>query len=419
MFSTQLETQHRLSPSSAADNVIHWPNLSPQIAAILRHALQGEAISAAQAEQLFYAQGVDYQAVLTTADRLRQRHCGDKASFIITRNINFTNVCYMACKFCNFSKSIKDAEAEFLSIQEVVDRAIEASQRGATEVCIQGGLHPQMPADFYRNILLGIKAVLPHMHIHAFSPFEVWYGARKAKVTYREFLTDLKQCGLDTMPGTAAEILDVEVRKQLTHNKLSTEEWVEIIKTAHQVGIKTTATIMYGHIDSPKHWAEHLNLLREIQRQTGGFTEFVPLGFIHYKTKLYNENPSQVRPGPTREEHFKMHAIARIMLQGEINNIQASWVKMGHDVASQMLRCGANDLGGTLMNESISRAAGGEHGQEVEPQDMVELIHQAGLHAYQRNTRYQVVRDYQPAESEVSASAVLPALEIARFGASV
>ncbi|MDC0612127.1 5-amino-6-(D-ribitylamino)uracil--L-tyrosine 4-hydroxyphenyl transferase CofH [Vibrio sp.] len=405
---------HTYSRNEAVDS-INWHNLSQDIANILRRSLDGKSISEHEAETLFYTQGPDYQALLNVADQVRKNNCGDTGSFIITRNINFTNVCYMGCKFCNFSKPIKDPEAEFLSIVDVVKRAQEAWDRGATEVCIQGGLHPQITADFYRNLLLAIKAKLPQMHIHAFSPFEVWYGAKKANISYREFLTDLKACGLDTMPGTAAEILDIEVRKELTHNKLSTEAWVEIIKTAHELGIKTTSTIMYGHIDSPKQWAEHLNLLRNIQRETGGFTEFVPLGFVHYKTKLYNDNPAHVRPGPTRLEHFKMHAVARLMFQGEIDNIQASWVKMGHDVATQMLRSGANDLGGTLMNESISRAAGGEHGQEIFPEDMVAMIHDAGLDAIQRNTRYETVQQYP---NQGSSSLVLPSQEIMRVGAS-
>jgi FO synthase len=275
-----------------------------------------------------------------------------------------------------------------------------------------------MSADFYRNILLTIKSRLPEMHIHAFSPFEIWYGARKAEMTPKAFLQDLKLCGLDSMPGTAAEILDVEIREQLTKNKLSTEDWVSIIKAAHEVGIRTTSTIMYGHIDQPHHWANHLQTLRDIQQETGGFTEFVPLGFVHYKTKLYNDNPTMVRPGPTRGEHFKMHAVARLMLQGQINNIQASWVKMGSDVASQMLRSGANDLGGTLMNESISRAAGGEHGQEIEPQDMVNFIHDAGLNAVQRSTGYQEIQAY-PLSSSKPRHLALPSQEIARFGASL
>jgi FO synthase len=391
---------------------IKWSSISPDVAQILQRSIAGKTISESQCERLFHTRDYDYQALLNTADQIRRNHCGDQGSFVITRNINFTNICYMGCKFCNFSKPIKDDEAEFLSLQEIVNRACHAWEKGATEVCIQGGLHPQMEADFYRNIVLSIKAKLPRLHVHAFSPFEIWYGARKAKMSYRDFLSDLKACGLDTMPGTAAEILDVEVRRQLTQNKLSTEEWVDIVKTAHRVGIPTTATMMYGHIDTPKHWAAHMHLLRKIQRETGGFTEFVPLGFIHYRTKLYNDNPALVRPGPTREENFKVHAIARLMFQGEIHNIQASWVKMGHDTVCQMLRCGANDLGGTLMNESISRAAGAEHGEEITPETMVSLIHQAGLNAFQRNTHYHPLQHYPLIDTPLQR---LPGQEIMRF----
>ncbi|MDG3087772.1 5-amino-6-(D-ribitylamino)uracil--L-tyrosine 4-hydroxyphenyl transferase CofH [Vibrio hannami] len=397
---------------------IQFGRLNPEIRDTLKQALEGKEISAKQATTLFSAQGQDYQALLNVADQVRQNLCGDKASFVITRNINFTNVCYMGCKFCNFAKPIKHEDAEFLSLEEISNRAQEAWDRGATEVCIQGGLHPKMSADFYRNILLTIKARLPKLHIHAFSPFEIWYGARRAKMSHKAFLQDLKFCGLDSMPGTAAEILDVEIREQLTKNKLSTEDWISIVKAAHEVGIKTTSTIMYGHIDQPHHWANHLELLRNTQKETGGFTEFVPLGFVHYKTKLYNDNPGQVRPGPTRNEHFKMHAVARLMLQGQINNIQASWVKMGSDVAAQMLRSGANDLGGTLMNESISRAAGGEHGQEIEPQDLVKFIHSAGLDAFQRSTLYRNVHDY-PLQTKAETSLILPSQEIIRCEAAV
>jgi len=279
-------------------------------------------------------------------------------------------------------------------VEQVADRAEEAWQRGATEVCIQGGLHPDIDADYYRNLVIAVKKRVPEIHIHAFSPFEIWDGGKKARLEPEVFLSELKALGLGSMPGTAAEILDTEVRKQLTKNKLTTEEWVRIIRAAHSVGVPTTSTIMYGHVDQPIHWANHLKLLRDIQKDTGGFTEFVPLGFIHYETRLYKDNPDKVRPGPTRDEHFKMHAIARLMLQGHIDNIQASWVKMGPDVAAQMLRSGANDLGGTLMNESISRAAGATHGQEVMPEDMVANIEAAGLSAIQRNTKYQTVRDY-------------------------
>ncbi|MDK2777511.1 MAG: 5-amino-6-(D-ribitylamino)uracil--L-tyrosine 4-hydroxyphenyl transferase CofH [Pseudomonadota bacterium] len=384
-------------PEPAARLETLLSQIDPQVRRILKKSLAGSELSQEEAVVLFNTSGVEYNALLQTADRVRQLRCGDTGSFVITRNINFTNVCYMGCSFCNFSKTKEDAEAEFISFTEIADRAEEAWARGATEVCVQGGLHPDIDKDFYRNVLIAIKERVPQMHIHAFSPFEIWYGAKKARMTPEAFLQDLKDHGLGSMPGTAAEILAPEVRKKLTKDKLKTDEWVRIIKAAHNAGVPTTSTIMYGHVDGPADWAFHLDLLRSIQKETGGFTEFVPLGFIHYETPLYKENPGQVRTGPTRSEHFKMHAIARLMLQGYIDNIQASWVKMGPETAAQMLRSGANDLGGTLMNESISRAAGGQHGQEVMPEDMVNNIHRAGLHAVQRNTLYQTVQDYGPA----------------------
>lgn len=381
-------------PESAAQ-LEHLLSLSsPEVRRILRKSLCGSELTQEEAVHLFNTSGVEYNALLATADRVRQLRCGDTGSFVITRNINFTNVCYMGCSFCNFSVAKEDATAEFISFDEIADRAEEAWQRGATEVCVQGGLHPDIDKDFYRNVLIAIKKRVPDIHIHAFSPFEIWYGAKKARMSADDFLRDLKAHGLGSMPGTAAEILAPEVRKKLTKDKLKTDEWVRIIKAAHKAGVPTTSTIMYGHVDGPSDWAFHLDLLRSIQKETGGFTEFVPLGFIHYETPLYKENPDTVRTGPTRAEHFKMHAVARLMLQGQIDNIQASWVKMGPDTAAQMLRAGANDLGGTLMNESISRAAGGQHGQEVMPEDMVANIHQAGLHAVQRSTLYATVEDY-------------------------
>lgn len=381
----------------------HNAQVSDAVRTILHKSLLGEELSVEDACVLFATQGAEAQAVLDTADKVREKRVGNVGTFVITRNINFTNVCYMGCRFCNFAKEKGDKEAEFLTVEQVADRAEEAWNRGATEVCIQGGLHPDIGADYYRELIIAVKKRVPEIHIHAFSPFEIWYGCKKGRLEPEAFLTELKNLGLGSMPGTAAEILDTEVRKQLTKNKLTTEEWVRIIKAAHSVGVPTTSTIMYGHVDQPIHWANHLKLLRDIQKETGGFTEFVPLGFIHYETRLYKDNPDKVRPGPTQDEHFKMHAIARLMLQGHIDNIQASWVKMGPDVAARMLRSGANDLGGTLMNESISRAAGATHGQEVFPEDMVANIHAAGLHAIQRSTKYDVVKDYPIAANTIKA----------------
>jgi FO synthase len=282
----------------------------------------------------------------------------------------------------------------------VVERAQEAWDRGGTEVCIQGGLHPKMEGTYYRNIVRAIKAALPDMHIHAFSPFEIWYGASKTKISYHDFLADLKDAGLGSMPGTAAEILDTEVRLQLTKNKLSAEKWVEIIRAAHEVGIPTTATIMYGHIDAPEHWAAHIRLLRDIQKDTGGFTELVPLSFVHTESPLWSENPDKVRPGPTALEVDLMHAVSRIMLHGWIDNIQVSWTKLGAARAQQMLARGVNDLGGTLMNESISRAAGSDHGQEITAKELVQMIRAAGRVPVRRNTIYELRDIYDDHDPE-------------------
>jgi 7,8-didemethyl-8-hydroxy-5-deazariboflavin synthase CofH subunit len=361
---------------------------------ILNRVLLGHDVTQAQGTTLFQAQGADITAICATADSLRQKVNGDRVSFVVNRNINFTNVCYMGCRFCGFAKRKEDAAAEWLEPHQVAERAQQAWDRGATEVCIQGGLHPKMPATTYRDIILAIKARLPDMHIHAFSPFEVWYGATKMGLSYRDFLTDLKECGLGSMPGTAAEILDTEVRQKLTKNKLSAAQWVEIIRTAHQVGIPTTATIMYGHVDGPAHWAAHIALLRDIQRDTGGFTELVPLSFVHTESPLYTQDPKNVRPGPTSNEVDLMHAVSRIMLHGYIDNIQVSWTKLGPAHAQDMLFRGVNDLGGTLMNESISRSAGADHGQEITALELCQIIRAAGRIPVRRNTTYKVIDVY-------------------------
>ena len=365
-------------------------SLDGAIDTILDKVLAGTEASEQDGITLFNANQHDIKKVFSVADKLRKRANGDAVTFVVNRNINFTNVCYMGCKFCGFAKKLNQKGSELLSIDDIVLRAQEAWDRGATEVCIQGGLHPKISGDIYRNIIKGIKNVLPNIHIHAFSPFEIWFGASKKKQTYVNFLRDLKDCGLGSMPGTAAEILDVEIRKKLTKNKLSTEKWIEIIKTAHSLNIPTTATIMYGHIDSPIHWAEHLAKLREIQKETGGFTELVPLSFVYKESPLYKENPSIVRRGPTLNEIKRMHAIARIMLSGWIDNIQVSWTKLGPKIAQEMLSLGVNDLGGTLMNESISRSSGSQFGQEITASEMVKIIRYAGRNPAQRNTIYEI-----------------------------
>ncbi|MEM7059057.1 MAG: 5-amino-6-(D-ribitylamino)uracil--L-tyrosine 4-hydroxyphenyl transferase CofH [Pseudomonadota bacterium] len=379
-----------------------WPSLaSPAVGRILERALSGLEVTEAEAVHLFRAEGPDKDAIYAVADDLRRQVNDNRVSFVVNRNINFTNICYMGCRFCGFAKRKEEAGAEWLHPGEIVARAQEAWDRGGTEVCIQGGLHPDLPGTFYRDIVLAIKAALPDMHIHAFSPFEIWYGAAKTKLSYRDFLTDLRECGLGSMPGTAAEILDTDIRRKLTKNKLSAERWVQIIRTAHQVGIRTSATIMYGHVDAPEHWAAHIGLLRDIQRETAGFTEMVPLSFVHTDSPLYTANPDQVRPGPTTDEVDLMHAVSRIMLHGAIDNIQVSWTKLGAERARQMLSRGVNDLGGTLMNESISRAAGSKHGQEITALELCEIIRSAGRVPVRRNTVYGVVDvfdDHDPVE---------------------
>ena len=372
---------------------------SRSVSQILTKALFGNEISELEGAVLFNCRDkekvTDRAAIFSVADILRQRSKGDYVTFVVNRNINFTNICYMGCRFCGFAKRKEDSGSEWLEPSQVVARAQQAWDRGGTEVCIQGGLHPKMEGNYYRELVLAIKAALPDMHIHAFSPFEVWYGAVKSKLSYRDFLSDLKDCGLGSMPGTAAEILDTEVRQKLTKNKLSADCWEEIIRTAHDVGIPSTATIMYGHVDEPKHWAAHIALLREIQKDTGGFTELVPLSFVHTDSPLFLNNPNSVRPGPTDHEVDLMHSVSRIMLNGFIDNIQVSWTKLGAERARNMLSLGVNDLGGTLMNESISRSAGSKHGQEITAAELCEIIRSAGRIPVRRNTIYKTIDIYK------------------------
>lgn len=369
---------------------------------ILGRALSGHEVTRAEGEVLFNATAAELPAVVRAADMVRKWRRGDDASFVVVRNINFTNVCYMGCRFCGFAKRKDDADAVWHSMEEIAHRAQVAWDRGATEVCMQGGLHPDLPPTYYRDLLRAVKQQVPRMHVHAFSPFEVWFGAHKRKMSTTDFLLELKEAGLGSMPGTAAEILDVEVRRKLTRNKLTTEAWVETIKAAHSIGLRSTSTIMFGHVDGPEHWAGHIDLIRSIQKETGGFTEFVPLSFVYAESPLYVDRAIPgVRPGATREENFKMHAIARLMLAGWIDNIQVSWVKLGAEMAAEMLHAGVNDMGGTLMDESISRSAGANFGEELTPVEMVKLIRHAGRVPVRRNTLYDTVEkfaDHDPAD---------------------
>ena len=339
--------------------------------------------------------------MLTVANDLRKQVSGEVVRYAVNRNINYTNICYYKCKFCAFSKG-KTHEAlrgtpYDLDMTEIVRRSVEAWDRGATEVCLQGGIHPDYTGETYVRICQAIKQAVPGMHIHAFSPLEIHQGAATLGLSLMAFLTRLKEAGLGTLPGTAAEILDDEIRAIICPDKINTGEWVDVITTAHKVGLRTTSTIMYGHVESPLNWARHLLVLRDVQAQTGGITEFVPLPFVHMEAPMYLRG--MARKGPTLREAILMHAVARLALHPLIPNIQTSWVKMGPEGAAMCLEAGANDLGGTLMNESISRAAGTQHGQEFPPEAMESLIGGLGRTPVQRDTLYRAVGNERRAVS--------------------
>jgi len=370
-----------------------WPDLAPRLNQGVLRALEkvletadGSTLSPQQERFLAYAEGEDLLGMLWAADRLRHQLVGDAVTYVVNRNINFTNVCFVGCKFCAFSRGPREEDAYFLSLEEVARRAREACDRGATEVCIQGGLPRGLPKFYYRDILRAVKAAVPGMHTHAFSPMEIVYGVELSGMTIRDYLLMLRDAGLDTLPGTAAEILDDDVRLVLSRNKLRTEQWREVITTAHQCGIRSTSTLMYGHIETPDHWLAQLRLIRDIQNHTGGFTEFVPLGFVHQNTLLYQQGIA--RPGPSLTEHLKIHALARLMLAGSVRNIQVSWVKLARSVAQLCLKAGANDYGGTLMEENISRLAGATSGQCLSPRQFQARIRELGRIPAQRNTLY-------------------------------
>ncbi|MDZ7929082.1 bifunctional FO biosynthesis protein CofGH [Rhodococcus sp. NPDC076796] len=332
------------------------------------------------------AEGAGMDAVAALADDLRKQVNGDTVTYVVNRNINFTNICYTGCRFCAFAQRKGDADAFTLSTTEVADRAWEAHVVGATEVCMQGGIDPELPVTGYADLVRAVKAKVPSMHVHAFSPMEIVNGASRGGQSIREWLTELRAAGLDSIPGTAAEILDDEVRWVLTKGKLPAAEWIEVITTAHEVGLRSSSTMMYGHVDNPSHWVGHLNVLKKIQDKTGGFTEFVPLPFVHQSSPLYLAGAS--RPGPTNRDNRAVHALARIMLHGRIDNIQTSWVKLGITGTQAMLNGGANDLGGTLMEETISRMAGSQNGSEKTVAELHEIADGIGRPVRQRTTTY-------------------------------
>jgi FO synthase len=361
-----------------------------ELTSILDRAADAQPLREAEIVRLFRARGSEFSAVCAAADDLRRRVNGDVVSYVVTRNINYTNICYFKCQFCAFSKGKMSENLRGrpydLEMAEVAGRVVEAWDRGASEVCMQGGIHPSYTGRKYIEICEAVKAAVPQMHIHAFSPLEVWQGASTLGVSLEEFLSDLKEAGLSTLPGTAAEILDDEVRDVLCADKIRTDEWLEVMRVAHGLGFRSTATIMFGHVDRYEHWARHLMRVRDMQIETGGFTEFVPLPFVHMEAPIYLKGRS--RPGPTFRESILMHAVARLALHPHITNIQASWVKLGPDGVGHCLDAGVNDLGGTLMDESISRSAGASHGQEMTPQRMEALIVASGRLPRQRTTLY-------------------------------
>jgi FO synthase subunit 2 len=346
----------------------------------------GSTLTRDECSLLANAEGDDLLGLLVAADLLRNELAGNIVTYVVNRNINFTNICFVGCKFCAFSRGPRESDTYFLDPKQVAEKAIQAWELGATEVCIQGGLPRGLPPLYYRDILRAVKSAVPGMHIHAFSPMEIMFGIELTGMSLRDYLTMLRDNGLGTLPGTAAEILDDEVRHVLSRNKLSTAQWKDVITTAHGCGIRTTSTLMYGHIETAEHWVNQLLLLRGIQNLTGGFTEFVPLGFIHNNTLLFHQGLS--RSGPTLAEHLKIHALARLMLAGSIHNIQVSWVKLNSKLSQLCLQAGANDYGGTLMEENISREAGATAGQYTSPEDFQSLIRQIGRIPAERNTLY-------------------------------
>jgi 7,8-didemethyl-8-hydroxy-5-deazariboflavin synthase CofH subunit len=372
---------------------LEWSDVAPGVTRQSRSALEqvmetleGGLLTREQCSYLAHAEGDDLLGLLVAADAVRRELAGNIVTYVVNRNINFTNVCFVGCKFCAFSRGPREADTYFLSLEQVAQKAQEAWELGATEVCIQGGLPHGLPPFHYRDILRAVKQAVPGMHIHAFSPMEIVYGVELTGMPLADYLRMLRDNGLDTLPGTAAEILDDEVRFVLSRNKLSTEQWTQVIRTAHACGIRSTSTLMYGHVESPEHWVNQLLLFRDIQQDTGGFTEFVPLGFVHQNTLLFHQGIA--RPGPTLAEHLKIHALARILLAGAINNIQVSWVKLNRGLSQLCLCAGANDYGGTLMEENISREAGATAGQYTSPEEFQALILQAGRIPAERNTVY-------------------------------
>ena len=375
--------------------------INSETSSIIDKAYNGEEISINEGEYLFLLNDPkELSTLCLAADEIRKEDVGDVVTYVVNRNINFTNICYTWCGFCNFMAPEGDERAYFLSMDEIADKTVEAWENGATEVCMQGGMHPDIDGNFYAELIKTVKKAVPEMHTHAFSPFEIYYGAQTLNISEEDFIEMLKDVGHNTFPGTAAEVLDEEVRIKIAPRKIPTEVWIRVVKKAHRAGMRTTSTIMYGHMDKPIHWARHLNVLRDIQKETGGFTEFVPLRFIPWNTRIFLNSKGKVKPGPTDLDQLKMYAISRLMLRGWINNIQVSWVKQGPEFAQFSLTAGANDFGGTLMEEQISRAAGANYGQYFPPEEFRRLTWEIGRIPAERTTTYGIRQIFEKEDSK-------------------
>ena len=393
-----------------------FSNIDPEISSILEGALDGKEISSRDTLKLLDATGLSLSLIILVADELRRRANGEIVTYVINRNINFTNVCIKQCGFCAFSRDFRVEEGYLLPIEEIVRRAKEASQFGATEICIQAGLPPKMDGFFYVDLCRAIKKELPDIHIHAFSPEEILYGSSLSNTKVKEYLKMLKEAGLGSLPGTSAEILVKEIRNKISPGRIKIEQWIDIITTAHKLDIPTTSTIMYGHIESNNDIVSHLEIIRNIQKQTGKFTEFVPLSYVHYDAPMSNHNlVKDIRPGADGMEILKIHAISRIFFNNFIRNIQVSWVKEGPKLSQILLNAGANDFGGCLINESISTSAGSQYGQFMRPVDMRRIIKAAGKIPAQRTSKYEIIKDFRTRE-EIESENSLDKIDPDIFG---
>jgi len=378
-----------------------FKNSDPIISEILNNALSDKEISVKEGIELYNVDGADFHLIGLVADEIRRRRVGDIVSYVINRNINFTNVCIKQCGFCAFSRDFREEEGYFLPTEEIVKRAKEAHQVGATEVCIQAGLPPDMEGDLYENICKEIKKEIPDIHIHGFSPEEILYGATRSETTIEEFLKRMKEAGVDTLPGTSAEILDQKLRDKISPGRISVKDWEKVIKTAHNIGISTTSTMMFGHLETLEDRVKHIVKLREIQKETGGFTEFVPLDFVHSEAPMYKHQLHDgIRQGGSGKDVLLTHAIARIMLNNSIDNLQMSWVKEGQKMSQLLLMWGANDFGGTLINESISTSAGSGYGQLIKPKEIRRMVREIRRIPAERDTRYNILKKFED-ENEV------------------